>query len=147
MKLENQVCSLALARKLKKLGVKQEGLYYYSIIGCLHCKSPYTLPQLLTRENNKNCSAFTVAELGRMLPKYLMGMWIKDWYMDSYKTKHNKDKHTVLELTCHKDYIGYNAVNEWCPTKIQVFNEKTEANARAKMLIYLLENKLIKWNP
>jgi len=29
MKLENQVCSLELAKKLKELGVKQESLFYW----------------------------------------------------------------------------------------------------------------------
>ena len=29
MKIESQVCSLELAKKLKELGVKQESLYYW----------------------------------------------------------------------------------------------------------------------
>ena len=30
MKLEKQVCSLELAKKLKELGVKQESLWFYN---------------------------------------------------------------------------------------------------------------------
>jgi len=31
MRLKDQVCSLELARKLKRLGVKQESLWYYTV--------------------------------------------------------------------------------------------------------------------
>jgi len=31
MKLKDQICSLELARELKKLGVKQESLFYWVI--------------------------------------------------------------------------------------------------------------------
>ena len=31
MKLEDQVCSLELAKKLKELGVKQDSLFYWNL--------------------------------------------------------------------------------------------------------------------
>ena len=78
MKLENQVCSFKLANKLKELGVKQESLFYWM--------SYYASPNMkgntwhvdypvdydgkhYPRPSNTEISAFTVAELGEMLPE------------------------------------------------------------------------------
>src|SRR4051812_36893725 len=67
MKLEQQVCSLELAKRLKELGVKQESLYYWNIrhiwIVLKAIGEPY-----ITRKPEDYASAFTVAELGEMLP-------------------------------------------------------------------------------
>lgn len=65
-------------------------------------------------------SAFTVAELGEMLPETV----------------------TSSRLTCEGDeeptwFVEYDAIRNRC------FTEETESDARAKMLIYLLENKII----
>lgn len=81
MQLENQVCSLELAQKLKTLGVKQESLFMW----CLRVPRGSTpdeqriddINYILTDEcgikENKmylpEVAAFTVAELGEMLPK------------------------------------------------------------------------------
>lgn len=76
MKLEQQVCSLELSKKLKELGVKQESLFYWS--NC--CEKEFTLECSLwhdietwewgnghTLENvETKYSAFTVAELGEI---------------------------------------------------------------------------------
>jgi hypothetical protein len=60
------------------------------------------------------CSAFTVAELGEMLPE------------SSYTTK------VTDGWVCNCVLVDE-----------QFFRANTEANARAKMMIYLLEKKLI----
>jgi hypothetical protein len=101
MKLENQVCSLELAKKLKELGVKQESLFYW----VRHWNEGKWVDKLFYLKDeddkvNSFTSAFTVAELGEMLTKQ--------------QIKNSLD--------------GSN---------------DTETNARAKMLIYLVENKLI----
>lgn len=114
MELENQVCQLDLAKRLKELGVKQESYWKWDEFG--------HLLDIYYEEKNPGVpfvSAFTVAELGEMLPKDI----------DTYKT----DKGTFW---CH-DPI----------TEGMFFEEKTEADARAKMLIYLLENKVISLPP
>src|SRR5436853_5083725 len=64
MKLEHQVCSLNLSKRLKELGVKQVSVFYWSgdeqlIYGDQEPVKSLKLPML---------SAFTVAELGDMLP-------------------------------------------------------------------------------
>lgn len=124
MKLENQVVSLELAQQLKKLGVKQESLFYWEnkwagssdddagkdVIS--YSNSGYHTMRL--------CSAFTVAELGEMLK----------------------------ELTNHKDYTILFADNKQWFWEWKNFGgyADTEADARAKMLIYLLENSLLPTN-
>lgn len=80
MKLENQVCSLELAKKLKELGVKQESIWYHRGISNNTNPDPekwyYSWGIVLSNEkvgepfNNarlRNYSAFTVAELINLL--------------------------------------------------------------------------------
>lgn len=146
MKLENQVTNLELSKKLKELGVKQESLYYWVEKWDLEkdennlWKSYFTGKVYLNHYyNNDNprliASAFTVAELGEMLPeeiedpktKYIFGLHLnkvesKNWEV-WYEYRWNDEERLIGE---------------------QVFYSDTEANARAKMLIYLIENKLVK---
>lgn len=116
MKLENQVVSLELAKKLKKLGVKQESVWVWAIGGD-KCEDKWTL--LLRDDDSWSAteviSAFTCAELGEMLPE---------------------------DILCfkHQDGKGFFIRHR---TKEIYFVEDNEANARAKMLIYLIKNKLI----
>ncbi len=74
MSLEEQVCSLDLAKRLKELGVKQESTFYWkhnteSPTGkfdervLTHYGQPYRV------NSTYHVSAFTVAELGEMLPE------------------------------------------------------------------------------
>ena len=144
MELKQQVTSLELSKKLKELGVKQESLYKWNVPelsdeekekghGYLDSE---LVPKLYTEEqwevyaedyippNSKIYSAFTVAELGEMLPLQLRSP--------------NPPIH-LAEVYCRlKAPKGYKV--SWGG---QEFFADTEANVRAKMLIYLLENKLI----
>lgn len=116
MKIEDQVCSVELAKRLKELGVKQESAFYWDIIDKNCVFSGYGN----VKENNLRnwCSAFTVAELGEMLPSQY--------------------------LSCFRDETGWFGYNI-SPTKEwkEMYPCTTEANARAKMLIYLIENKIM----
>jgi hypothetical protein len=127
MKLEQQVCSLELAKRLKELGVKQESLFKW------HWKSDEygftTTPEVVHCPIDliNSYSAFTVAELGEMLPN----MVIKDeqdWWFETLKNGSGTSWMVCYESKDESDVI--------------VFHEDTEADARAKMLIYLLENNL-----
>ena len=121
MDLEKQVCSLEHARKLQELGVKQDSLFYWISIGILNNKH---VGWRLELSHNCNCeepliaqeyySAYTVAELGEMVLDKANGC--------------GRDTQNLF----------------WCQIGIKFFKDKTEANARAKMLIYLLENNLTK---
>jgi len=136
MKLEQQVTNLELAKKLKKLGVNQESLFYW------HLESGHYFVvgdnKLEDEDSRYLFSAFTVAELGEMLPEII-------------KVDHNRvaqfycyrlDKERVIQLEAKERPIYEGSIVEYGFYK--EMSADTEANARAKMLIYLLENKLIK---
>lgn len=128
MNLENQVCSLELSKRLKELGVKQNSLFIWiSII-----KTGFDFIKL--RESFEpdsegigayNYAAYTTAELGEMLP-------ISIWCIK---------KHKPIFLHCEPA----NRICHWLVRYGNEFYEEeiTEANARAKMLVYLLENNLL----
>lgn len=125
MKHEDQVCSLELAKQLKELGVKQESWFYWWLCEkCKHecgCKEARIVDSLA---HNIPCySAFTVAELGEMLPC---------WHDSCLRAK--RDWH-VRVFEKDKDNICHNSL------------DTTEANARAKMLVYLIENDLVPMLP
>lgn len=148
MKLEYQVCSLELAKKLKELGVKQDSLFYW-VVDNTHdvikicfknedlyqisddVKYAYIYTRVMADEHvnvKEIYSAFTVAEIGEMLPVFLEGEnGISSIFVDRYYDAHGKN-------ACW--FIQY--FND-----IRVYNTN-EADARAKMLIYLIENGLIK---
>jgi hypothetical protein len=121
MKLEDQVVSLELAKKLKELGVKQESLFWWLELyqGPDDKFNPrYFLNWGKHQDVEVQFSAFTVAELGEMLPAhYIDSMKLKEeWFVRYAEVEHNY---------YHSEFAS------------------TEANARAKMLIYLIENNLI----
>jgi hypothetical protein len=124
MKLEQQVCSLDLAKRLKELGVKQSSfLYWFKYTEDRDCFLNVGLPtgayngsvhdhHAENWRDGEIWSAFTVAELGEMLsPTMVEGK--RFWFSDTREARSNA---TFM-------------INE--------------ANSRAEMLIYLLENKLI----
>ena len=88
MKLEDQVVGLELAKKLKELGVKQES-YCYWREG--NKEDPTYRIVTMVCAKGGTYSAFTVAELGEMLPNTFRGnvnnlihTKYKDGYSSSY---------------------------------------------------------------
>jgi hypothetical protein len=74
MKLEEQVCSLDLAKRLKELGVKQESYWYWVDWQENNHEDGAPKGWNLEHPPHSDCpfvSAFTVAEFGEMLPMYL----------------------------------------------------------------------------
>ena len=130
--IERQVCSLELAKKLKKLEVKQDSLRYW--IYCPETKE-WVLAQRKWTKNWKMYSAFTVAELGELLPFKIYSNPIPN----PFELKINK-----LENKWEVYYLAYESRElnntDLCPT----ISADTEADARAKLVIYLLENNLTK---
>lgn len=131
--LKSHACSLPLAARLKELGVPQNGLWKWvraikrkdGGIGepFIRVGSPFP--------GTDECSGFTVSELGDMLP-------VEDPVFEG-----------PVVWQIQKEENG-----EWSffTTSIDNINGKetplafsggSEADARAKMLIYLLENHLI----
>ena len=149
MKINQQTSNLELSKKLEKLGMKQESHWYWE---------SYYLPEI-TRDRHNNIidskyiryigdkrpvirsgfltsklkyySAFTVAELGEMLPMKIETVDDEGWiYMSKAGNGYT---------------VGYGFAQGQGITWLHglLFDADTEADARAKMLIYLLENKLI----
>lgn len=130
MELQKQVCSLESAKRLKDLGVNQESLFWWVRRGHYFCGNvEYQADAPFVTDEREHdfpyealASAFTVAELGMMLPT---GLWYEKTKQDNrFRVGH------IKELT---GGVSPSHV-EW---------GDTEADARTKMLIYLLENKLI----
>lgn len=141
MKLEDIVCSLEYAMKLKELSVKQDAHFCWAAIenplaGVFkesEVKNWDIVEEKMASKSGADWqySAFTASELGEKLPyridsKNFTGCWHLKFAKFDYgyqiyygKIKEYKDYETLIE-----------------------FKEKTEVDARAKMLIHLIENKL-----
>ena len=133
MKLEQQVCSFELAKRLKELGVKQESFFVWS---------GHTEPATLWRHDawaerdiyplkkGLYYAALTIAELGEMLPM---------------SVGHSDTGEEWLFCTKVGDgySVGYGEIGDRGIDFMHMEEASTEADARAKMLIYLLENNLI----
>ena len=131
MKLEDQVCSLELAVKLKELGVKQESLFCYQPIENEKDSvwpRQFNLTEFAHPSEDERVAAFTVAELGEMFPAILDN----EYYFTSVK----------LDDLHHwgADYRNWKTNDLFCLWDTEA---ETEANARAKMIIHLIENKLM----
>jgi hypothetical protein len=134
MTLEQQVCSLELAQKLKELGVKQESLFHWSR-GDDHGGLEVRYRQYVSDKDGEpveHCSAFTVAELGQILPEREN---IVTMFLGNGSCQIAFQESLQLEM-------GEMQSSRWGAAG-QCILADTEADARAKMLIYLLENKLL----
>jgi len=123
MELSKQVTSLELSKRLKELGVKQESLFYWRNVNYMGGEK---IDKWII-EKKGDISAFTVAELGEMLPEYVCG-------------KKYDIGMCIVEILRIPKGMAEKAPRPF----ISRFEAETEADARAKMLIYLLENNLIK---
>lgn len=142
MTLEQQVCSLELAKRLKELGVKQESFFgwYFPNEDKIRKDEKWDAPNIqIVGSGNEwawhdlQYSAFTVAELGGMLPwKILAGAW-------SYELETTKNG-TKIPFTVYYHRLAGEDANE---TQLFSCEATTEADARGLMLIYLLENNLV----
>jgi hypothetical protein len=134
MQLENQVCSPEKAKRLNELGVKQESLFWWTntwvddecgkSYGDLRC-SPQIVQEAkgISFSQGNTVAAFTVAELGEMLPKLCYSQQV---HSDTESNRWETDApEGMIEDTDER------------------FLADTEADARAKMLIYLIENDLL----
>ncbi len=127
--IAKQVCSPAVAQKLKALAVPQESIWYWipssggkpSLLMTAEELREYPLFQVLAD------SAFTVGELGELLPSSI---------------EHDGE---VLAFLCLKSPRGFSVAYLLHPADRQSGIEikaPTEAEARAQMLLYLIEHKL-----
>lgn len=148
MELEQQVCSLELAKKLKELEVKQEGYWFWVDTGLnepiLQCAGCMENAVDYYRDGDFVATAFTVAELGEMLHGAKSDLMISTVDLDVDGVDHlwsvakiAKVEH--IQARSAKHQAGIYELHHLDHVEAEV----TEANARAKMLIYLIEHKLI----
>lgn len=123
MKLESQVVSLELAKRLKELGLERDSHFRWSehttpeTLWCINA-----LQELDSPAHYPTYAAFTVAELGEMLPDlYYSERWAgtKEWVVN-------------VEIGIRENGRDYPNMKA-----------DTEAEARGLMLEYLIENKLV----
>lgn len=126
MKFENQVVSLELAKKLKDLGVKQDSLFYWGESFTNNGDKEFNIYFNSVQACNilDEYSAFTVAELGEMLPEHVNYYFLQ--YKENYKWVITFSEHAEIYRKYRMEFKGQN-----------------EADVRAQMLIYLIENKLM----
>ena len=147
MKLKDQVVSLELSKKMDELGFKQKSLWYWCKGICkgnknlppkimcpggltIHDARPIDVDEYFFEVGYQTiCSAYTVAELGEMLPNFIEKKRSTHLFRN---LKIYKQKHEILKEMFW--FVRYGCIYR---------NAKTEVNARAKMLIYLKENNLI----
>ena len=125
MKIEEQVVSLELAKRLKELGVKQEILFawrYTKGRGNNSVIATHAVPEPNDFWDHYN--AYNVAELGKMLPVFTSAKGTKWFHVQWY------DPYLPAVM---RDDIA----------KHRTEKSDTEANARAKMLTYLVENQIV----
>jgi hypothetical protein len=138
VKLEDIVCDFEYAEKLKELGVDRKGLFCYSEVVKPTGICGFVLALESMKFKLRNTSTippnevvvYTVAELGEMLP-----------------TKITHHQHGELFLEFEKlSYENYNDgytcnYTDVVSGKNRVYTDgEKEANARAKLLIWLIEN-------
>ncbi len=112
MELSKQVTSLEISKRLKELGVKQKSLFIWVDEG--FGKMPFVSDR--HHGYGGGLSAFTVAELGEMLP-----LGYSSWQDE-------------------KDFWYCCNTIDWSKEDVSIKTAETEANARGEMIIYLIEN-------
>jgi hypothetical protein len=135
MSVEKQVVSLELAKEMEKLGFKQESLWYWVRVDLEFKLSNNKYYKHITSDPNEHYSAYTVAELGEMLPSYIKPP-LPCYDIERIKTERNGGHY----ICYFKEIQTY---NNGTIQMIREFSEQTEANARAKMLIYLERKGLL----
>ena len=125
MKIENQVCALKYSKHLKELGVKQESIWWWELHNNSESELRYVKNgKIIDAGDNYYYSAYTVAELGEMLP------------LNTCSVK-SKPLLSGIIYGCGFDQGRYKN------RKVPIHFATIEANAKAKLLIFLKENKLL----
>jgi hypothetical protein len=130
MKIEDQICTLDQAKKLKSFGLVQESLWYYRVEKAY--PDNYTpiitkneWPKPIDEPAFEFYSAFNTSELGVALPQKVYKN--NEWYFFQAWPHH------VLYRSNDKQDVAHIVFNEYQP----VIN--TEARGRAELLITLFE--------
>jgi len=128
MEIEKQVTSLELSKILDALirTVQNSFWSWYPTQRNDHAYSLRASSLVKGKMKERSVPAYTVSELGELLPRFI----------DKYNLIF------VLYPDEGKSGVSYYNVSVGRLNTIPTIEGNTEANARAKMLIYLIENKL-----
>lgn len=136
MELRKHCLSIDLAQKLKEFGFKQDSLFYWIFFESIN--RPMILfshyDYAVSKTNHAVIySAFTASELGEMLPKYISIGAKKNKKI--FQLYFAKNEHS----TWFVEYQEFSLRNLDCYEMLCQRSDETEVGARAKMLIYLIE--------
>lgn len=139
MKLENQVNTATQSIRLKELGVIQESNYQWNLT--THAEPYLNVPPFGKVDNNGlSYAAFTVAELGVAFLGGQLGIPIHEGKIN---TKSEVFVSVSIETWITPNIFNCAIFNKEFPDRIyHECKSRYEAQARAAMLIYLLENNL-----
>ena len=146
MRIELQVCRLESAKRLKKLGITQASFFKWTNEhehprGGYECNSVYRVYDhgQFSAGDSRTFAAFTASELGILLPPFFP-TFVHDNFRFSHCENYRVDTFPLLDSgEEHEQTPAYIINKELVP--IQAGGQ--EAESRALMLIYLLENKII----
>ncbi len=139
MELKDQVVSLELSRELKKAGYPQKGYFwwengyrkvYYGHVN--HEKDDGSYWRIFLHKpitSPEYCVTPTVAELGERLPDYFHSIRDKGCFPNKW----------IAEMISESEYVLMDRKFDKTVSK----SADTEANARAKMWLYLKKEKLL----
>ena len=129
MPIEHQVCSYALAQRLAALGVRQESVFWW-----VDRKVTYSGGRASHAPRQGGIAAFTVAELGAMLPDEIT-IPAKNGKLHTHWLRFGRYRGAGNRFWCA--YPGGTA-----RTTLEA-RAATEADARAQLVIALLEHQLL----
>lgn len=153
MELSKQVTSLDLSKKLKELGMKQESEFVWyeanhsilkSDIGKLFWNLSHKYND--SARNNPRISAFTVAELGKILmrlPARDSNGELQTIIFQNSKCNDDDCDCGATENFTVEYKVGQNIKHVEMSYPQKGEKEPTEAEARGQMVAYLVENKII----
>lgn len=124
MKLKDIVCDVEYSKKLKESGLRVSSLLFYNVI-----TDEVVLNDDCTNYINVRNYAYTVAELGAMLPSYIIVGSSKQICELSMN---------ITDKPWKRGYIFGYVIAESGRAP-----DPKEANARARLLIWLIESKFV----
>ena len=146
MKIEELVCDLELSKKFKEFGINQKSFFYWEVLSDTAYSvsfdikyMPYSCPGL------ERYSAFTSGELFELLPAFIdikKNEPFNNFYLSLTKRSSENIRY-IINYSC--DTLQFDPGNEIFNSRLMKHNiyDENLSNCLAKMLIYLIENKII----
>lgn len=150
MPLQEQVCDFEYSKKFKELGFNKKSYYYW--VNKWPNTYPYPVLQggFIEKLEGNQFPAYTVAELGNYLPHRITIKRFKDILV---KDSFTEQSFNLVSRKFNKNYLGWciNYVDEYQTDSVVIIDkliktdifDKKEANIRAMVLLWVIENKIM----